>query len=97
MGLSSRLFGSTMTVLITRCWFLLNLARSKLIEHFAVTKSYLHAKFAEYLFLLRFKVAFDCSLKKLAAHLVEVSVSVKSFNRQIQTCVSLGDTFWAAL
>lgn len=58
---------------------------------------YLHVKFAKCLFLLRFKVAFDCSVIKLAAQLVEVSVRVKSFNCQIQTGDSVRYSFLTAL
>ena len=50
-----------------------------------VAKSYLHAKLTEFFFLIGFKVALDCLVIELAAHLVEVSVQVKTFNRQIQS------------
>lgn len=56
-----------------------------------------HAKFAKSLFLLSFECAFDCSVIKLAAHLVKVSVRVQSFNRQVQTGDSVRYSFRSAL
>src|SRR3546814_5983391 len=56
------------------------------LEMIVCAESDLHPKFTQCFFLVRFKDAFDCSVKKLAAHLVKVSVRVKSFKIGRASC-----------
>jgi len=62
-----------------------------------VVASYVHSKLTEFFFLLRFELAFDRLVIELAAHLVEVSVQVQTFNREIQASDGVRYSFVPAL